>query len=48
MVTTQNAGKASPPARCNRRLRRLMAASTIVIGVLAVASPSWAGPMMGC
>lgn len=31
-----------------RTLARAVAACGITIGALAVAAPSWAGPMMGC
>ena len=35
--------------RAGRRpRRRLLAACAIILGTLAVAAPSWAGPMMGC
>ena len=37
------------PRRSPRRaLTRVMAACSITLGTLAVAAPSWAGPMMGC
>lgn len=52
MVETQNAEKSSRVARHSFRLgytlARVVAAGGIVIGVLAVAGPSWAGPLMGC
>lgn len=52
MVKTQppqtTAGVAPETSRFRRRTARLVAAGAIVAGTLAVAGPSWAGPMMGC
>jgi hypothetical protein len=31
-----------------RPVRRILAATGIVLASLAMAAPSWAGPMMGC
>jgi hypothetical protein len=36
------------PLRFRPRLAQALVAGSVVIGVLAVAAPSWAGPMMGC
>ena len=36
------------PSRARRTLTRVAAAGAVVIGILAVAAPSWAGPMTGC
>ena len=47
----ETAHPASPESRSSRRRRRLtraLAAGSIVVGTLAVAGPSWAGPQMGC
>lgn len=35
-------------AGAGRVVVRIAAASIIFIGMLGVASPSWAGPLMGC
>lgn len=35
-------------SRFRRRATRLVAAGAVVAGTLAVAGPSWAGPVMGC
>jgi hypothetical protein len=37
-----------PPFRYRPRLVQAMVAGGVVVSVLAVAAPSWAGPMMGC
>jgi hypothetical protein len=34
--------------RIRRNVARVVAASGLVVGVLAVAAPSWAGPLTGC
>ena len=36
------------PWTTGRLVARAAAAVSIVIGTVAVASPSWAGPLMGC
>lgn len=36
------------PQTPRRIARRILAAASITLGTLAAASPSWAGPMMGC
>jgi|tagenome__1003787_1003787.scaffolds.fasta_scaffold17811144_2 hypothetical protein len=41
-------GTSRRPFRFRPRLAQAVVAGTMVIGVLAVAAPSWAGPMMGC
>lgn len=51
-TTTQDSKTSDRPVRgplpLGLTMARLMTAGAVVIGVLAVASPSWAGPMMGC
>ncbi len=37
-----------PPVRARAELARAIAGASIVITTLAVAAPSWAGPVMGC
>lgn len=34
--------------RYSRSMTRIVAVGGIIIGTLAIASPSWAGPLMGC
>lgn len=47
--STQTAASITPePSRRRRSVARMVAAGGIVIGTLAVAGPSWAGPLMGC
>ncbi len=52
MVETQSTltsqDHAGPRAPKGRFVARAAAAASIVIGTVAVASPSWAGPLMGC
>jgi|GEM_PF-5860730 hypothetical protein len=36
------------PPTPRRAVHRILAAAGIVLASLAVAAPSWAGPMMGC
>lgn len=45
MLETQNSPK---PSRVRRALRRAAAAGAVIVGTLAVAAPSWAGPIAGC
>lgn len=45
-TTSTRAARRSPQLR--HTLARLAVACSITIGVLAVAGPSWAGPIMGC
>ena len=45
----QQSSPSSPRASARRRtLARLVAAGALVVGSLAVAAPSWAGPLTGC
>ena len=52
MIATPNPETQTKAARrslrVNLTLTRVIAAGGIVIGALAIAAPSWAGPMMGC
>ena len=54
MVETQSSETARSTRHTGRGLGfrsaliRVLAAGGLVVGVLAFASPSWAGPMMGC
>ena len=41
-------GDSHPATRSRRTVTRVMAATAIAISALAVAAPSWAGPVMGC
>lgn len=43
--TNSDSGRAK---RGNRRVARAAAAVGIVLGTMGTASPSWAGPLMGC
>ena len=45
MLETQNSPK---PSRLRRTLRRAAAAGAVIVATLAVAAPSWAGPLYGC
>lgn len=40
--------QAERPPTPRRTARRILAGAAITLGILAVAAPSWAGPMMGC
>ena len=50
MVETQStvASQNHAGSRMPRLAARAAAAVSILIGTVAVASPSWAGPLMGC
>jgi hypothetical protein len=52
MNTTElGARPVDPPRRSlgvRARMTRVMAAGCLMVVVLGIATPSWAGPMMGC
>jgi hypothetical protein len=52
MVEAQSTEHITPTAARRFRIRhnaaRVMVAGGLIAGVLAVAAPSWAGPLMGC
>ena len=52
MTQAQNVRESSPStstaSRRRRAVARVITAGAIVAGTIAVAAPSWAGPLTGC
>ncbi len=51
MVEAQSVQESRPTSRPSRRRRtvtRAVTGAAIVLGAIAVAAPSWAGPLSGC